>query len=138
MRADRPFLSCARAARWRASSGFTLLEVLIAILLLGLALTALVRIAGLEARAAAQLRERTLAQWVGANALAEVRLQEAFPAIGRREGEATLGTRRWRWRLEVQGTDEPSIRRLEVDVFAFEDRDTEAVAAHLTGFAAQR
>ena len=37
-------------------AGFTLLEVLVAILLLALALTALVRLAGLEARATAQLR----------------------------------------------------------------------------------
>lgn len=131
MRADR---------RLRATSrGFTLLEVLIALLLLGLALAALVRLAGLEARAAAQLRERTLAQWVASNALAETRLSDPFPGIGRREGEATLGARRWRWRLEVQSTDEESIRRMDVRVFAAEaDRDEDAAAAELTGFATLR
>jgi general secretion pathway protein I len=119
--------------------GFTLLEVLIAILLLGLALTALVRLAGLEARASAQLRDRTLAQWVGSNALAETRLSEPFPGIGRREGEATLGARRWRWQIEVQGTGEVSIRRMDVRVFAAdaESGDDAAAAAELTGFATQ-
>ena len=125
-----------------AARGFTLLEVLIAILFLGLALSALVRLAGLEARASAQLRERTLAQWVASNALAETRLKEPFPAIGRREGEATLGSRRWRWRIDVQATDESAIRRLQVRVFDFDaetsDRDDVAAAAELSGFATQR
>ena len=130
------------ATRARAARGFTLLEVLIAILFLGLALSALVRLAGLEARASAQLRERTLAQWVASNALAETRLKEPFPAIGRREGEATLGSRRWRWRIDVQATDESAIRRLQVRVFDFDaetsDRDDVAAAAELSGFATQR
>lgn len=135
MRADPRRAACRVR---RAAHGFTLLEVLVAILLLGLALAALVRLAGLEARATAQLRERTFAHWVGANALAETRLDEPFPAIGRREGEATLGQRRWRWRIEVQGTEEPSIRRLDVRVFAEDSRGEDAALAVLTGFAAQR
>ena len=67
------------------------------LLLLSLALTALVRLAGLEARASVQLRDATLAHWVASNALAETRLRTPFPAVGRSSGEATLGARRWRW-----------------------------------------
>jgi general secretion pathway protein I len=124
----------------RTIRGFTLLEVLVAILLLALALTAVVRLSGLEARATAHLRDTTFAQWVAANALAETRLADAFPAVGRREGETLLGNRRWRWRLDVQGTDEPSIRRLEVQVFLADDAlgDAATPVAGLTGFAAQR
>lgn len=124
--------------------GFTLLEVLVALLLLSLALTALVRLAGLEARASAQLRDTTLAHWVAANALAETRLRTPFPAPGRSSGEETLGARRWRWQLDVQATDDASIRRLDVQVFALGDDasafagDESGAAASLTGFAAQR
>ena len=122
-------------------AGFTLLEVLVAILLLALALTALVRLAGLEARATAQLRDSTFAQWVAANALAEARLR-GIPAAGSRdEGEATLGPRRWRWRLQAQATEEPDLVRLEVQVFAADDAEVRArgdaalAVASLTGFA---
>lgn len=120
--------------------GFTLLEVLIAIMLLALALTALVRLAGLEARASAHLRDATLAQWVAANALAETRLRTAFPGIGRSDGEATLGGQRWRWQLDVNATDEATIRRLDVQVFVAGDEVGEDAAsiASLSGFAAQR
>lgn len=124
---------CARRGR-----GFTLLEVLVALLLLSLALAALVRLAGLDARASAQLRDGTMAQWVAANVLAETRLRTPLPALGSSNGEATLGGRRWRWTLVVNATDEPGIRRLDVDVVALDaGPDSEGVAAHLTGFASR-
>ena len=118
--------------------GFTLLEVLVAIALLGLAMAALVRLSGLEARAAAQLRDATMAQWVAANALAETRLRTPFPSVGRSEGEAELGGRRWRWRLDTSATEEASIRRLDVIVFAADDEEQDAGTASLTGFAVQQ
>ncbi len=121
------------------AGGFTLLEVLVALLVLAIALVALVRTAALEARALAQVRDATLAQWVAANVLAEVRLSEARPAPGRRRGDAEMGGRRWRWVLDVATTEEPSIQRLDVAVFvddaAAEARDE--AQARLTGFAWQ-
>jgi general secretion pathway protein I len=134
--AERPRTRTSRA------TGFTLLEVLVAVALLGLALTALVRLAGLEARATAQLREATFAQWVAANALAETRLREPFPAPGRREGESRLAGQRWRWRIDVQPTDDISIHRLEVQVFGTRgdsnEFDESAAVAGMTGFAVRR
>ena len=125
--------------RSRRLRGFTLLEVLIALLLMSLALTGLMRLATLEARAAAQLRDATLAQWVAANAIAEARLREGFPGVGRREGESAMGGRRWRWRMDVSGTEEATIRRMDVTVFdpAQERDDDEGSVAVLTGFATQ-
>lgn len=139
MRAEA--VQATRAAGRRRTQGFTLLEVLVALALLALALTALVRLSGLEANSSAHLRDVTLAQWVASNAVAETRLRERFPGVGRREGEARMGTRRWRWRMQIQPTDEASIRRLDVQVFALQDEvrlldDADPVAT-LTGFVAQ-
>jgi len=114
-----------------------LLEVLIAVLILSLALVALVRTTALEARALVQVRDATLAQWVASNVLAEARLNEGVPASGRRDGSSEIGGRRWRWLMESSPTQEPSIQRLDVSVYAddagAESRD-EAVA-RLSGFA---
>jgi general secretion pathway protein I len=134
-------LPASRGTRTSRYRGFTLLEVLVAVLLLGLALSALVRLAGLEARATAQLRDATFAQWVAANALAETRLREPFPPPGRRAGEAQMAGRRWRWQLDVQPTDVESIHRLDVRVFAAplagapRDGGDDDPVASLTGFA---
>lgn len=134
----RPRATLRHGSAGKRRSGFTLLEVLVAVLLLSLALVALVRLAGLDARASAQLRDGTLAQWVAANVLAETRLREAMPAVGRSNGEATMGGQRWRWVLEVNDTEEPGIRRLDVEVVPVTAlRDDGGVAARLTGFASR-
>lgn len=119
----------------RAPRGFTLLEVLIALAVVALALTALVRASGLQADALAREREQTFATWVAANVLAQTRLREGFPAVGERSGTQHQADRDWRWRLVVSSTDQPAIRRLTVTVSAAED---EAPIATLAGFAGQR
>nr|WP_281377954.1 type II secretion system minor pseudopilin GspI [Chiayiivirga flava] len=131
----RPHICVPPAGR---SPGFTLLEVLIALLVLSLSLVALIRLVTLHAQAGAQLRDSTLAQWVAANVIAETRLRSPYPATGRSNGEVTMGEQRWHWELVVAGTDEPTIRRLDVRVTHAEaERDAEGVVAALTGFAAQ-
>jgi len=117
--------------------GFTLLEVLVALLLLALALVAMVRLAGLDARAQAQLRDGTLAQWVAANVVAETRLRTPFPALGRSNGEVRMGGLRWRWTLDVDATEESRVRRMEATVIAAEGDARDGVSARLTAFASQ-
>lgn len=141
MRADRGRRVVVRARAARApgarNRGFTLIEVLIALLLLSLSLVALIRLVTLHAQASAQMRDGTLAQWVAANVIAETRLRSPFPPTGRSNGEVTMGQQRWRWELIVAGTDEPSIRRLDVTVNAVDAADDGGVAAALSGFAAR-
>ncbi|HEX6834234.1 MAG TPA: type II secretion system minor pseudopilin GspI [Rudaea sp.] len=116
----------------RNARGFTLLEVLIAVLVLALALVALVRTAANQIDAFGRLRERTLAGWVAQNILAETRITQAFPQSGRSDGSRRLAGRDWRWELKVEATEVPTIRRLDVRVFAAADRST--ALAELTGF----
>jgi general secretion pathway protein I len=124
---------CGARVGGRRGSGFTLLEVLVALLLLSIALVALVRVASLEARALGQLREATLAQWVAANAIAELRLRGEDPPLGERNGQAEMGDRRWNWRMQVLATDDSRIRRLDVTVRSDDDDGADPVAA-LSGF----
>jgi general secretion pathway protein I len=77
--------------------GFTLLEVLIALVVVALALLALTRTAGGQVRSFESLRERTLAGWVAANVLSETRIATPLPPIGTRDGRTRLANRDWRW-----------------------------------------
>jgi general secretion pathway protein I len=115
----------------KQARGFTLLEVLIALVVVALALLALTRTAGGQVRNFEALRERSLASWVAANVLAETRLATPMPATGKRDGRARLANRDWRWQLEVQATEDPDMRRLEVRVYA---GDAAEPSASLTGF----
>lgn len=120
----------------RARRGFTLLEVLVALLLLSLALVGLVRMTSLEARALAQTTDATLGQWVASNAIAELRLRESQPRPGVRDGRAEMGGRQWRWQMRIEATEVTGIARLDVQVFADgpERLDDADPVATLTGF----
>ncbi|MEP6940475.1 MAG: type II secretion system minor pseudopilin GspI [Rudaea sp.] len=121
-----------RRARTPRVRGFTLLEVLIALLVLALALLALTRTAALQVQGFADLRERTLAGWLAQDVLAETRLANPLPDPGRNSGLRRFGDRDWRWEVQVQGTLVPSIRRIDVRVApAAAPRDT---VAQLSGF----
>jgi type II secretion system protein I len=127
-----------RPRRHPRHAGFTLLEVLIALLILSLVLVALIRAAGLQAQALTHHRDSTLAQWVAANVAAELRAQGA-PPVGRQQGEMRMGPKRWRWQAETSDTDVERVRRMEITVFAAESEslagsDADPVA-RLTAFA---
>jgi len=118
----------ARAAPRR---GFTLLEVLIALVVIAIALLALARAASLQVADFDALRERALAGWVAANVLADTRLAPQLPAPGRSDGRVELGARQWRWQREVQATPTPGIVRIDITVFA---GSAQAPSASLRGF----
>jgi len=111
--------------------GFTLLEVLVALLVLALALLALARTAASQVQAFGAWRERTLAGWVAQDVLTQTRLS-GVTVSGKSDGQRMFGGREWRWELEVQPTQVTSIRRLDVRVFAAQDRS--AALVQLTGF----
>jgi general secretion pathway protein I len=113
--------------------GFTLLEVLIALVVLSLALTALVHAASVSTRDFGGLRERSYAGWIAANVLTELRLKERAPATGRRDGQLRYAGRDWFWRVEIESTQEPRIRRVEVHIYA--DAARSDPLAQLSGFA---
>jgi general secretion pathway protein I len=118
--------------------GFTLLEVLIALAVVALALTALVRVAGQQADALGRERDLTLATWLATDVVTEAKLREAFPATGRRTGRGEQGGQPWRWELVVSGTDQPGVRRLEVKVFPEPSAPDAPSVVTLTGFAGQQ
>ena len=103
-------------------AGFSLLEVLIALVVVSLALLALTRTAGGQVASFDALRERTLASWVAANVLAETRIATPFPAPGTRDGRVRLGNRDWRWQLEVRATDAGDIAMRLGDASAAQHR----------------
>ncbi len=112
--------------------GFTLLEVLVALVVLALALLALSRTASNAVSAFGVTRERVLASWIASNVLTETRLREPLPDPGKRDGRLKFAGRDWRWELVIQATEEPGIRRLDVRVFS--QAQPAAPMLQLTGF----
>ena len=109
------------------TGGFTLLEVLIALAVLALCLSALVSAASGQIRLAERSRERLYAEFVLANALAELRLREPWPQLGPRDGRARLANMEWLWQAQISATPEADIRRIDLRVSRVSDGANQAV-----------
>lgn len=101
--------------------GFTLIEVLIALAVLTICMSALIQAGGTRADHVGYLRDRTLAHWIATDRVTEFRLAENWPAAGTREGETEMAGRTWSWQAEISETPEPAVRRVEVAVGIGED-----------------
>src|SRR5918911_803259 len=75
---DRPFFSLS------AQRGFTLLEVLVALVIVGTALGASLRAVGSLTQNSSDLRASMMATWSAENRLAQIRLAHEWPALGQR------------------------------------------------------
>ena len=101
--------------------GFTLIEVLVALAIVGVALLAAVRASGTMAQTNTELRLRLLAQLAADNRIAELRAGNAFPPIGVRTGACPQGKANLQCVEEVKSTPNPLFRRIEVRVYSAND-----------------
>ncbi len=94
-------------------SGFTLIEVLVALAIVGTALIAGLQGAAAMTRNAERQTDRVLAQICAENALAQVRLSRQLPDIGTSTITCDQAGRTLRLQLNVQPTPNPNFRRVE-------------------------
>lgn len=118
----------------RRAKGFTLVEVLVAVVILAIALGAIISGMGRYAGNAAHLKQKTIALWIAHNRLTELELEPAWPAEGKSDGEVEMAGGDWKWFVEVQKTPDDRLRRIDIRV---QQVDSEADLASLTGFISQ-
>jgi general secretion pathway protein I len=112
--------------------GFTLVEILVALAIVAIALTAGMRALAQATETASGLKARTLALWVAQNRLAAAQIAAPWPALGHYVGEATEAGAQFVWQASVAGTPNPAFRRFEITVA--EPQAPDYALAHLTGF----
>lgn len=117
----------------RAEQGFTLIEIMVALVVLSLAGVALLNLAGENTRTAQVVQTRTFAAIVAENQAVEALVAEQAPAAGRESGTETLAGQAWRWTREVRRTDDPQILRVDVTVQAPDQRRTAAEVSVFRG-----
>ena len=101
----------------RFQTGFTLLEVLVALVIVGTALAAGLRAVGSLAANGAGLRASMMATWSAENRLVQIRLNREFPEVGKRSYACGQGDLKLMCTDEVLASPNPQLRRVEVSVF---------------------
>jgi len=102
----------------RQASGFTLIEILVALAIIAVALSAGMRALAQATDSASALKSRTLALWVAQNRLAAAQIANPWPGPAVYEGDAAQAGTRYRWRATVTATPNPSFRKIEITVAA--------------------
>ena len=124
-------LSVRRLAKLR---GFTLLEVMIALLVITLGMGAVINTTSESGWKSALLRQKTIATWVAQNQITRYRANRIWGDANSQSGKVEMANVDWNWKMTISATDDPSLRRLDVDVFIDGE---DSLKASLTGFIAR-
>ena len=109
------------------SAGFTLLEVLVGLVIVGTALGASLRAVGGLASNSAGLRSAMMATWSAENRLVQARLQHVFPAVGKHRFDCPQGDLALVCDEEVLPSPNPLLRRVEVSVYDLQNPERRIV-----------
>ncbi|MCJ7555707.1 MAG: type II secretion system minor pseudopilin GspI [Gammaproteobacteria bacterium] len=115
-----------------SSQGFTLVEVLVALLVVAVGLGAVFLSLNQHIYNATYLREKTLASWVAENRMTTVRLAASTPEVAETTGDEEMGEIRWRWTQKVSETGVANLSRIDISVSNDLHPDTSLI--NLSGF----
>lgn len=99
-----------------AATGFTLLEMMVALAVFSLAALALIRLEGAVMRGTATLDETILAQVVARNVAIDALSDARPPAFGKAEGTEENGGRAWHWTRQAAALGDQGAVRIDIVV----------------------
>lgn len=96
--------------------GFTLLEVMVALLIFALTGTAVMKSAGENLNGVGLIEQVTFATWVANNRLTQVNFEPVWPPKNNERGTMEMAERTFYWQQKVTTTADNDIRAVEVVV----------------------
>jgi len=123
----------------KSARGFTLIEVMIALLVFGLIATAAAEVGSQYISSYESIRDKTLAGWLAENRINEIRLEDNLPGISENAKDQDYGPFRWQVTTKVLATAEAKMRRVEVEVARYQEGRSKPYSVHtLSAFVGER
>jgi len=116
-------------------TGFTLIEVMLAMAVFAVAGVALLGVADNNYRHISHLEEQMFANWVASNQLVEASLDKTWPPKNNRKGKVEMAGRTWYWQQKVVKTANKEMRAVTMEIRL--DEDEELVTTSVTTYLAQ-
>ena len=104
-----------RAER-RRELGFTLLEAMVALVIVALGMMAVNGQLNRYVVAAGFVEEKTLASWIATNEITALSIAQTWPDLGKQDKDVDFAARKWRCHIVVSATDVPNLHRVDVTV----------------------
>ena len=110
---------------------FTLIEVMVALMVIVISLMAIIDSTSSSTWRAVYLKEKTIAGWIAQNRIALYRGKKTWGKVSNTNGKVTMAEVDWQWKMKVSETDDDELRRIDVEVYL---EDDDAIKASATGF----
>lgn len=119
-------------ALFRRSRGFTLLEVLVALVIVGLGMIAVFEQLNQMLTTTARLRDKTFATWIAEDRITELQVNGQYPDVGERRDELEMARAEWTYTIKVSQIPGREMRRVDVTV-SYADTPND-ILAEVAGF----
>lgn len=96
--------------------GMTLLEVMLALVILASAGLAVMQSASQALNNQSYLQQKTFAMWIASNRLAELKLEKQWPTSSWRNEEVEFAGTTWYWRHKGVATSDANFTALDIEV----------------------
>lgn len=121
--------------RQKYHSGFTLLEVLIALIFFSLIGMVLQQVTASTVSQYLSVRHKMFASWMAENKMAELHLAEDLPSAREYKEELDFADEEWQLISKVKKTENPDINNVEIEVYHIDPvSDEKRRKLVLTGF----
>jgi len=103
----------------RRQRGFTLIEVLVALVIVAVGMSVLMGALSSSARTVVYMQDKTFAEWVALNQIALLRVglqQGQIPSASTTNGDLDFANRSWHWRQDVVASQVPGINLVNFKV----------------------
>ncbi|MBL4670936.1 MAG: type II secretion system minor pseudopilin GspI [Arenicella sp.] len=120
-------------------SGFTLIEVLVALLIVSLGIVSVIQVTAKHVSNITELERRMLASWVASNYMAEIRHDAKVDKIrsGGKTERVKLGGHEWRLKANIEETEVEKVFLVTIEV-ADDSNIDKKVYANVTSAVADR
>ena len=110
---------------------FTLVEVMVALAIIALSLTAVAAKMSRMIDTSNSMRERTFASWIAQNKITEMRIAGVIPEVGESSGDVDYANTSWDWTANVSETGVENLMKVDV---AVSYAGSDATVFKVTGF----
>lgn len=116
----------------RQQSGFTLIEILVALAIIAITLGTLLKSSSDQAINTGYLKQKTIAHWVALNQLNQLLLEQDWPSVGKATDSISMAKQDWHLLRTVEKT--PSADTRKVIYRVYRDADMEHQVSYLVGY----